>query len=112
MAVRNQRKYQIYVIALDESILKRKDFRERNPDYRTGRPCLYVGQTTKEPKVRFKEHIAGGKLSSRKVKQYGKYLSWRRFKNVPCVYTREEAEQLEKETAEKLQSKGYGVWWN
>lgn len=105
-------KYQIYVIALDESILERKDFLKRNPDYRPGKPCLYVGQTTKEPKVRFKEHMAGGKLSSSKVKKYGKYLSWRRFKRIKSVDTREEAEELEKETAEKLQSKGYGVWWN
>ncbi|MFN1834791.1 GIY-YIG nuclease family protein [Balneola sp. MJW-20] len=105
-------KYQIYIIALDDSILDRRDFRDRNPNHQHGKPCLYVGQTTKDPKVRFKQHMAGGKFSSRKVHKYGKYLRWRLFKKIPTVDTREEAEQLEQEVAENLQSKGYAVWWN
>lgn len=108
----DKQKYQIYIVALDDSILKRKDFQERNPHHRKGKPCLYVGQTAKDPQERFDQHLAGGKFSSKKVKRYGKYLRKQLFKNIASVNTREEAEKLEEEVAKKLQSKGYAVWWN
>ena len=64
MVGHSKRKYQIYVVALDDSILKRKDFRERNPKHKPGKQCLYVGQTAKDPNDRLKQHLEGGKFST------------------------------------------------
>ena len=36
------RKYYVYVINLDKEILKIKKFKDKNPDYVEGKPCVYV----------------------------------------------------------------------
>jgi len=35
----------VYVIRLDEAVLKNRRFPAANPDYREGAPCVYVGAT-------------------------------------------------------------------
>ena len=42
----------LYLIRLDDTVLQLRKFREENPDYRPGKPCLYVGVTSRNPEVR------------------------------------------------------------
>ena len=68
--------YSIYVIELDKNILELKKFREENPNYIDGKPCVYVGYTSKSPEERFEQHITcaknkkGHPIYSKKVKKY------------------------------------------
>jgi len=103
--------YNVYVIKLDKEILKSKKFRERNPKLNPKRACYYVGQTSHDPKTRFKQHKDGYKSNSY-VKRYGIRLVWRKFKKYNPVKTRKEAEKIEGLLAERLRSKGHGVWSN
>ena len=64
-------KYSIYVIELNPKVLKIKKFRDKNPDYLDGKPCVYVGFTSKTPKERFAEHKTG--LRSGPIKLHNTY---------------------------------------
>jgi len=104
-------KHYVYVINLDKKVLNIKRFREENPDYIEGKPCVYVGQSVLEPKVRFEQHLNGYK-ANRYAKKFGNFL---RNKNtgVNNPYdSRKAAEKAEPETAKRLRAKGYGVWSN
>ena len=100
----------LYVIRLDDAVLRKRKFRERNPGYQPGKPCVYVGQTSLDPDIRFQQHKEGYK-SSRIAKKYGKYLMRKRYERLNPVPAAE-AEDQEKALAATLQRKGYGVWWN
>ena len=105
------RKYYVYVIDLNKEVLKIKKFRDKNPDYVEGKPCIYVGQSVHEPKVRFEQHKNGYK-ANKYAKKFGKFL---RIKNtgVKNPYkTRKVAERAEKATARRLTKRGYAVWSN
>jgi len=52
---RNKTHY-IYVIRLNDSVLKENKFMEKNPDYIKGNPCVYVGMTGRTPDERFEQH--------------------------------------------------------
>ena len=43
--------YSIYVIELDKGVLERKKFRECNPTYQDGKPCVYVGHDIKDART-------------------------------------------------------------
>jgi len=104
------KRYNIYVIALEKSVLNKRKFSERNPNYIKGKPCVYVGITGKSPDERFKQHKAGYKASIY-PKNFGLYLRKKLFEKLnPMTY--EEAKSMEGKLARKLQKKGYGVWWN
>ena len=66
-------KYYVYVINLDKEILKIKKFKAKNPDYIEGKPCVYVGQSVHEPRVRFNQHLNGYK-ANRYAKKFGNFL--------------------------------------
>jgi len=102
--------HSVYVIELDEAILKSKKFREANPDMREGKGCLYVGMTSRTPEERFEQHKRGYK-SARYVRQYGKWLRKRLYSKYNPM-TKEEASIMEGELARRLRKRGYGVWWN
>ena len=107
----NQRRLRnLYVIRLDDAVLQKRKFRERNPDYQPGKPCVYVGQTALDPDVRFQRHKEGHQ-ASRIAKRYGKYLMRKRYEHLNPVPAAE-AEDREEALAAALQRKGYGVWWN
>jgi hypothetical protein len=38
-------RYPVYVIELDRAVMQIRAFRERNPDARSDKPCVYVGST-------------------------------------------------------------------
>jgi len=101
-------KYSIYVVRLDNKVLKVKRFLKANPGYRKGKPCFYVGMTGLTPDERFANHKAGHRCCSL-VRDYGLHLARRRFASIPLL-SRAAAELKEREYAEQLRSSGYGVW--
>ena len=50
-----------------------KNFKDKNPDYVEGKPCVYVGQSVHEPKVRLKQHLEGYK-ANRYAKKFGNFI--------------------------------------
>lgn len=51
--------YRVYIIELAKGVLQKRKFRERNPQYIEGKPCVYVGSTGKPVEQRFQEHVTG-----------------------------------------------------
>ena len=98
----------LYVIRLDDAVLELRRFREENPGYRPGKPCLYVGVTSRNPEVRFRQHKDGYKASSI-ARRYGKYLLRKKFENLNPVPAAEGVTR-ERALAVELRRKGYGVW--
>lgn len=102
--------HHVYVVELDESVLKDKKFVAANPNRHPDLSCLYVGMTGLTPEERFKNHKAGHK-ANKYVKKYGLHL-------LPSLYeyynpmTYEKATAKEKELAEELRAQGYPVWQN
>eukprot|EP01037_Dinobryon_pediforme_P022987 gene22987-24311_t len=62
--------YSVYVIELSLEVLDEPRFRKSNPDYVSGKPCVYVGMTGLNPDLRFDKHKAGIQ-SNRFVRDYG-----------------------------------------
>ena len=73
-AAKRRQGRKLYVITLDPRVLERKEFRQANPGYVDGMPCLYVGITIHEPGVRFAQHKAGYR-SSKYPRQFGVELA-------------------------------------
>lgn len=103
--------YYVYLIELDEKVLKYKKFLMHNPKMNFKKTCFYVGQSAHKPEIRFKQHKAGYK-SNTLVKRYGLRLKPWKYKKYNPLKTRKEAELLEKRLTEKLRKKGHGVWSN
>ena len=111
--------YRVYVVELSKKVFTEdRRFREANPQFNGVLQCLYVGQTSKPPLVRFEEHKTGYRnqkghnLSSYFVRKYGLYLRGSLFNHIPPVRTRAEALRLEKQVALELRRKRYAVWFN
>ena len=102
--------HNIYVIELDKQVLEKKKFRESNPDYVDGNPCVYIGMTSNAPEERFDQHKSGYR-SSRIVKQFGIRLKPRQYQSLNPM-SRNEAAEMEFEKARRLRKKGWGVWVN
>jgi hypothetical protein len=110
--------YTLYVIELDPAVLQLKKFRDKNPDHRPDKRCVYVGMTSKTPEQRMFEHLTkarsknGNKLYSTVVARYGKEdgLIKRLYRNHQNIPTQKLAEAAEKRLAERLRKRGYGVW--
>jgi hypothetical protein len=103
--------YNVYIIELDKEVLKSRKFRKRNPHMNPKLTCYYVGQTTHDPIVRFKQHKENYKANNF-VKRYGKKLKPRKYQKYNPIKTREEAEMIEQWLTNKLRAKGHGVWSN
>ena len=99
----------LYVIGLDKAVLEVPRFKRENPGYRQGKPCVYVGITSLEPEERFRQHKAGVKAGRGYVTKYGLYLMPRKYQHRNPVSSTE-AEEKERDLAESLRRKGYGVW--
>jgi hypothetical protein len=104
-------KYYVYVILLDDAVLKSRKFRRRNPDVNMGLPCFYVGQSCHPPETRFWQHKKGYK-GNRFVKVFGLGLCPRFYERFNPIGTRKEAEIIEARLTESLRIKGHGVWSN
>ena len=100
--------HHFYVIELSKDVLFESKFKKCNPNYITGKPCVYVGMTGLDPDVRFDKHKAGIQ-SNRYVKEYG-------LKLLPDLYegfnpmSYDEASAMEIEIGIDLRSAGFGVW--
>jgi hypothetical protein len=101
--------YSVYIIKLDRAVLTKGRFIKANPHLHQGKPCIYVGSTSKRPDERFLQHKNGVKCN-RFVHEFGLRLVELSalFKNFK---TRQEAETAEEKIALKLREKGYGVWF-
>lgn len=100
--------HNVYVVELESAVLRFRSFRARNPRYRKGMPCVYVGMTGLPPGERFQNHKAGVK-ANRFVRDFGRGLLPELFACFnPMPYAA--AQAMEVELAEELRSKGYAVW--
>ena len=97
----------LYVITLDPQVLERKEFRQANPGYIEGMPCLYVGITIHEPGDRFEQHKTGYR-SSRYPRQFGIELA----QELIDGFDAEGLSDDEKEAAlaDWLRDQGCAVW--
>ena len=89
------KRYYVYVIELDEGVRAHKKFRERNPFYIKGNGCMYVGQSSRKPKLRFDQHKEGYK-SNKYAKVYGERLRPDLYEKYNPIPTRRDAEEIEK----------------
>ena len=100
--------YHVYVIELSKDVLYKGRFRKSNPDYVTGKPCVYVGMTGLDPDVRFDKHKAGIQ-SGHYVQEFGLRLLPELYEVYnPMPY--DGARDMEVELAIGLREAGYGVW--
>jgi hypothetical protein len=98
----------VYVVELSRDVLNEGRFRRCNPDYRYGKPCVYVGMTGLDPDVRFDKHKAGIQ-ANRYVMRYGLRLLPELYECYnPMPY--DGAKDMEVELAIGLREQGYGVW--
>jgi len=104
-------RYYVYVIRLDDAVLKSRKFRLRNPGIKTGLPCFYVGQSFHPPETRFWQHKKGYK-GNHFVKKFGLGLCPQFYESLNPIETRKEAEFIEAKLTESLRMKGHGVWSN
>lgn len=105
-------RFGVYVIELDQKVLRTPTFMERNRQtFLPGRECLYVGHTEAAPEHRFLQHLQGEHAASI-VKKFGLRLRPEFYEAIGLFQTRELAEAKEEELAELLRAEGYGVWYN
>ena len=102
--------YRVYIIDLKKPVLGRSKFKTRNPHYKEGKPCVYVGSTGIDVEKRFEQHKAGYK-SNRYANKFGQRLRYRDMSGIRPRKTRTSIEQKEAEVAKQLQQKGWAVWW-
>ncbi len=106
MARRNH--YSVYVIELSKEVLGEVRFIRCNPDYRDGKPCVYVGMTGLDPDLRFDKHKAGIQ-SNRYAKRFGLRLLpdlYEAYNPMPYAL----AQDTEIEVGIALREAGFGVW--
>ena len=98
--------YHVYVIELSKDVLYKGRFKKANPDYVTGKPCVYVGMTGLDPDLRFDKHKAGIQ-SNRYVFEFGLRLLPELYEVYnPMPY--DGARDMEVELAIGLREAGYG----
>lgn len=99
----------LYVITLHPEVLWEKKFRQDNPGYVEGMPCLYVGMTIHDPGDRFEQHRLGYR-SSRYPHRYGVELAQELMEGFDAgEYAEQEREAA---LADWLRKQGYAVWQN
>ena len=108
-AARRRNGRNLYVITLDPEVLWIREFRQANPGYKEGMPCVYVGMTIHEPGDRFEQHMLGYR-SSRYPHNYGVELAQELLEG----FDGSGLGDTERETAlaDWLRGQGYAVWQN
>lgn len=101
--------YSVYVVELSKDVLKEHKFMIKNPDYITGKPCLYIGMTGLKVEDRLSKHMNGIKHNVYVLK-YGLHL-------VPELYEKynpmsfEQALEMEFYLGNKLRELGCACWF-
>ena len=108
-AAKRRRSRNLYVITLDPEVLWDKRFRQENPGYIEGMPCVYVGMTIHDPGDRFEQHMSGYR-SSKYPHQYGVELALDLLEGFDAAGL-SDAEQ-EVALADWLRDQGMAVWQN
>lgn len=100
--------HNVYVVKLHPAVLRFEPFRQRNPGYRAGQPCVYVGMTGLTPEQQFANCVQDQYAESF-VKRYGLRLmpELYDFAN-PMPF--EAARKMQGELVHSLRMDGYGVW--
>ncbi|CUI05321.1 hypothetical protein LXA47_10440 [Massilia sp. P8910] len=100
--------HKVYVIELSKDVLYEPRFKRSNPDYVTGKPCVYVGMTGLSVDLRFDKHKAGIQ-ANKFVQKYGLRLLPELYAVYnPMPYAG--AADMEVELGIGLREAGYGVW--
>lgn len=99
--------HSVYVILLDDGLLKHRSILRLNPKRDPAKPCVYVGMTGLPVEHRFENHRHGYK-SAWVVRKYGVRLIPELYEHLnPMPF--EAAAQMEKDLAEDLRREGYTV---
>jgi len=96
-----------YVITLDPEVLWIREFRQQNPAYIEGMPCVYVGMTIHDPGDRFQQHMLGYR-SSKYPREYGTELALDLMEGFDGKGL--EGEEKEAALADWLRGQGFAVW--
>jgi hypothetical protein len=109
VAARRRAPRNLYVITLDPEVLWVREFRQENPGYIEGMPCVYVGMTIHDPGDRFEQHCVGYR-SSRYPREYGVELA----QDLLEGFADPELDDAEREAAlaDWLRDQGMAVWQN
>lgn len=100
--------YHVYVVELADQVWNSARFRGANPDYRLGKPFVYVGMTGLDPDLRFDRHKAGIQANAF-VRDHGLRLLPELYEHHnPMPY--DDARLMEVELGISLRRAGYGVW--
>jgi hypothetical protein len=97
--------FSVYVIELDDRLCQRTNCVSRH----SGKPHVYVGQTSLTPEERFAVHLAGGITSRPAVRKHGVRLRRRLYRNWGPYETREDARAAEARLARRLRARGFCV---
>jgi hypothetical protein len=108
-AAKKHKPRNLYVITLDPQVLWRREFRQQNPGYLEGMPCVYVGMTIHEPGDRFQQHKLGYR-SSKYPRLYGIELAQELIEGFDGTGLGDE--QREAALADWLRDQGIAVWQN
>ena len=99
----------LYVITLHPEVLDSREFRDANPAYVEGMPCVYVGLSIHDPGDRYEQHKAGYR-SSKFPRRFGVELALDLLDGFDgCGLSDEEKESA---LADWLRDQGYAVWQN
>ena len=109
-AGKRRKRRNLYVITLDPDVLWDRDFRQQNPGYAEGMPCVYVGMTVHEPGDRFEQHMLGYR-SSKYPHRYGVELAQELLDGFDVDAGLSDAER-EAALADWLRRQGFAVWQN
>jgi hypothetical protein len=108
-AARKRRKRNLYIITLHPDVLERDEFRQANPGYVQGMPCVYVGLTIHSPGDRYQQHKVGYR-SSRYPRQYGIELAMELMEGFDAAGLKDT--EQESALADWLRDQGIAVWQN
>ena len=108
-AAKRRKPRNLYVITLDPEVLWDRDFRQANPNYVEGMPCVYVGMTVHAPGDRFQQHRVGYR-SSKYPREFGTELALDLMEGFATEAMSDEAREAA--LADWLRRQGCAVWQN
>ena len=109
LAAKRRKRRNLYVITLDPEVLWDKRFRQENPGYIEGMPCVYVGMTIHAPGDRFEQHMLGYR-SSKYPREYGVELALDLLEGFDGTGLGDAAQEAA--LADWLREQGMAVWQN
>jgi len=108
-AVKSGKRRNLYIITLHPDVLARKEFRDANPNYIEGMPCVYVGITIHDPGDRYEQHKTGYKCC-KYPRKFGVELAMELIDGFEATALTDK--EKEPALADWLRDQGYAVWQN